>query len=273
MAEQQTGQSFIDVESNYTFNVQIGSGTSLVDVGVAIRSDADFAMRGLQMSFLSVAAAQSGIAVRLRDSQGHYLSSVEIPVPVLSSDPASPWVFRPEVVYPAGGRIGIDIMYPGAPGQTANMEIIFRGVKRYWLKGQRVYRPSPETPPGFVDMDFTYPFPVSLAVNAPPLMNQSVIVENDADFVWTSTILYLSGDAIGLQYQVMQGYYLSSGFNNSANQGSGGSAPYANYPEILIPAGGRIGLNLTRLLQVNNTTGTIFFRGVKRYRVGTAVAA
>ena len=91
---------------------------------VSIFTEADFAWRAL------IPATFTGVfSVRFTDGQGYYLSSGLIHVNNLTGTPADPWIVFPETVYPAGGRIGIDIQDTSASGNT--IEILCRGVKRY----------------------------------------------------------------------------------------------------------------------------------------------
>ena len=118
---------YVDVDFTYVYDVVLTNAQALRDQSVPIMSDADFEWRAL------IQAAATGVyAIRFSDSQGYYLSNgfllnnnfliatVPIPFPV-----------SPGVLFPQGGRIGIDITNLTAVNNT--IQLLFRGVKRYRL--------------------------------------------------------------------------------------------------------------------------------------------
>jgi hypothetical protein len=121
------------------------------------------------------------------------------------------------------------------------------------------------SPQGYVDVDFTYVYDVTLtALQA--LHDQSVSTTNDADFAWRALVIAVNTGSFLVRFADSQGYYLSNGLIASANLIGDASSPYVVFPEILIPAGGRIGIDITDTSNAGNTV-EILFRGVKRYRV------
>lgn len=120
-------EGYEDVSFDYVFDVALTASQFLRDQTVSIFDEADFAWRAL------VVTVQTGtFAVRFVDGQGYYLSTGMIQSQNLQATPADPWIVFPETLYPAGGRIGIDIQdLSGAPN---TIELLFRGVNRYHLK-------------------------------------------------------------------------------------------------------------------------------------------
>jgi hypothetical protein len=120
-------QGFQDQSFDYTYDVVLTGNQFLRDQVVSIFTEADFAWRAL------IPATFTGVfSVRFTDGQGYYLSSGLIHVNNLTGTPADPWIVFPETVYPAGGRIGIDIQDLSGAGNT--IQLLFRGVNRYRLR-------------------------------------------------------------------------------------------------------------------------------------------
>lgn len=121
------------------------------------------------------------------------------------------------------------------------------------------------SPLGFVDVDFTYVYDVVL--NASQfLRDQSVSCTNDADFCIRAMVLAFSTGTYNLRIADSQGYYISNGMIVSANIQGDAASPYPIFPEIMIPAGGRIAIDIQDTSAAPNTV-QILFRGVKRYRI------
>jgi hypothetical protein len=121
------------------------------------------------------------------------------------------------------------------------------------------------SPQGFVDVDFTYVYDVTLS-SGQFLRDQSVSTTNDADFEWRAVVIASNTGTFNIRFADSQGYYLSNGMIASANLLGDASSPYPIFPGILIPAGGRIGVDIQDTSLGSNTI-EILFRGVKRYRV------
>lgn len=121
------------------------------------------------------------------------------------------------------------------------------------------------SPPNTVDVDFSYVYDVVLTASQ-FLQNQSVATTNDADFEWRATVISFSTGSFNVRFSDSQGYYLSNSLVASANILGDASSPDPVFPGILIPAGGKIGIDIQDTSGSGNTI-QIVFRGVKRYRV------
>lgn len=121
------------------------------------------------------------------------------------------------------------------------------------------------SPEGYVDVDFSYVYDVVLTANQ-VLTDQAVSTMNDADFAMRAVFISYSTGTFNVRFSDSQGYYLSNGLIASANLLGDASSPMPIWPEILIPAGGRIGIDITDTSGAGNTI-EIVFRGVKRYRI------
>lgn len=120
-------------------------------------------------------------------------------------------------------------------------------------------------PLGFVDVDFTYPYDVVLSASQ-FLRDQSISTTNDADFSWRAIVIAFSTGTFNVRFADSQGYYLSNGMIVSANILGDAASPYPIFPEILIPAGGRIGIDIQDT-SGNPNTIELLCRGVKRFRI------
>jgi hypothetical protein len=121
------------------------------------------------------------------------------------------------------------------------------------------------SPLNYTDVDFTYVYDVVLTANQ-FLRDQTMPTTNDADFVWRATVMAVNTGSFNIRFADSQGYYLSNGVIANANLQGDAASPYPTFPEIVIPAGGRIGIDIQDTSGETNTI-EILFRGVKRYRV------
>lgn len=121
------------------------------------------------------------------------------------------------------------------------------------------------SPEGFVDVDFSYTYDVTLSGNQ-FLRDQTVSTTNDADFEWRALVMAFFTGSFNVRFADSQGYYLSNGVIANANLVGDAASPYVVWPGILIPAGGRIGIDIQDTSGQSNTI-EILFRGVKRYRI------
>jgi hypothetical protein len=127
----------------------------------------------------------------------------------------------------------------------------------------------PEFPMGYIDVSFDYVYDVNLLALA-TLRDQSVPIHTDSDFVFRAVILSQATGAFSIRFNDSQGYYLSSGYMLSANFLSGTVPyPYPIFPELLFPAGSRIGIEINEL-SGNPNTVQLILRGAKRYRLPAA---
>jgi len=128
---------------------------------------------------------------------------------------------------------------------------------------------TPEFPMGFIDVCFDYVYDVALTASQ-VLRDQSVPVHTDSDFVLRAILLSQATGAFSIRFNDSQGYYLSSAFMLSANLLSGTVPfPFPIFPELLFPAGSRIGIEINELTAAPNTV-QILLRGAKRYRLPAA---
>ena len=122
-----------------------------------------------------------------------------------------------------------------------------------------------DSPQGYVDVDFTYPYDVVLTA-LQTLRDQAVSTTNDADFAIRGLVMATFTGAFNLRISDSQGFYLSNGFIVSANLIGDAASPFVIFPELIIPAGGKIGIDIQDTSNAGNTI-EILFRGVKRYRI------
>lgn len=121
-------------------------------------------------------------------------------------------------------------------------------------------------PEGYIDVDFTYVYDVTLTA-LQQLRDQAVPIHVDSDFALRAVILAINTGAFSIRFSDSQGYYLSSGFILSGNFLSGSVPyPYPIFPELLLPAGSRLGIEINDLSNAGNTI-QILFRGAKRYHL------
>jgi len=120
-------------------------------------------------------------------------------------------------------------------------------------------------PAGYIDVDFKIPFDVVLTANqfAQGLARD---VPTDADFIWRATIANVQTGEYSVQFKDTQGYEFSNGLIHRINISASAIAPSVNGHEIVIPAGGQIGMNMLDLSGFTNTI-QILFLGVKRYKL------
>lgn len=122
------------------------------------------------------------------------------------------------------------------------------------------------SPAGYVDAAFSYVYDVVLqALQA--LQNQSLVTTNDADFLWAATIISFATGAFNVRFADSTGYWISNSMVASANILGDPSSPDPLFPSLIIPAGGRIAIDITDTSNAVNTI-QIRFVGLKRYRIG-----
>ena len=96
-------------------------------------------------------------------------------------------------------------------------------------------------------------------------MKTQLGVHNDSDFCWRATVVSSTG-LFAVQFADSDWFFLSSAPVVSSNIQGDPSSPSPVFPEIIIPAGGRIGINLTDLSNAPNTV-RLLFRGAKRFQI------
>ena len=116
-------EGFIDIPFNYIYNVVLTASQVLNNEVVSIFTEADFAWRGLIFS------ATGLFSVQFQDGQGYYVSAGQIFSTNMPNTPGNPWPVFPEILYPAGGRIYLNITDLSAATNT--IQLLFVGVNRY----------------------------------------------------------------------------------------------------------------------------------------------
>ncbi len=91
-------------------------------------------------------------------------------------------------------------------------------------------------------------------------------VPTDADFIWRATVANVQTGAYSVQFKDSQGYEFSDGLIHYLNLSASAIAPAVNGKEIVIPAGGNIGIAILDLSGAENTIQLLFL-GVKRYKL------
>lgn len=116
-------EGFVDVPFNYVYNNTLTGLQVLNNETVPIFTEADFAWRGLIFS------ATGLFSIQFQDGQGYYLSAGQMFSSNMPNTPGDPWVVFPEVLYPAGGRIFMNITE--LSGASNTLQLLFVGVNRY----------------------------------------------------------------------------------------------------------------------------------------------
>jgi len=116
--------------------------------------------------------------------------------------------------------------------------------------------------PGYMDLPFDYVFTITLQGNQ--VLNQQMqAIHTDSAFLWRG-LVFASTGIFTVRFSDSQGYYLSDGQVDSANLSNDGSSPYIIFPEVPLPPGGRIGIDVTDLSGQANRIQLVF-KGVKRF--------
>jgi hypothetical protein len=118
-------EGFVDVPFNYVYNNTLTASQVLNNEVVSIFTEADFAWRGLIFS------ADGTFSVSFQDGQGYLLSAGQMFSTNMPNTPGDPWPVFPEVLYPAGGRIYLNITDLSADDNV--IQLLFVGVNRYRL--------------------------------------------------------------------------------------------------------------------------------------------
>ena len=124
---------------------------------------------------------------------------------------------------------------------------------------------NPDSPDKYIDIDFTYPYDVTLTA-LQVLTGQQISTTNDADFAWRAIVVATSTGIFSVKFYDSQNYSLSNDYIASSNLLGDASSPFPIFPEILIPAGGRIGIDIKDTSNSGNTI-ELLCRGVKRFRI------
>ena len=116
---------YVDVSFDYTYPINLTGNQLLNGQIVSIFTESDFVWRGL------VFVSTGLFSVQFQDGQGYYLSSDLVYSTNMPNTAGDPWVRYPEVTYPAGGRIYLNIL--DLSGNPNTGQILFLGCNRYSL--------------------------------------------------------------------------------------------------------------------------------------------
>lgn len=120
-------------------------------------------------------------------------------------------------------------------------------------------------PPGYRDVSFDYVYnPAQLTANQ--IRQDQLSVDNDADFCWRAIVVNNNTGAFAARFSDSDWYWLSSARISNTNLQGDPASPYPWFPEVIIPAGGRIGIEVQDL-SGNPNTIQMLFRGCKRYAI------
>ena len=119
----QTGP-YVDRPFIYPYDITLTANQSLTNQTVSLMTDSDFYLRGIWIS-----TSTGTFSFRWSDSSSYYFAPSLIASANMSTFAGQPFPVIPEVWYPAGGKIGVDIQ--DTSGATNVVEVIFSGVKRF----------------------------------------------------------------------------------------------------------------------------------------------
>jgi hypothetical protein len=123
------GAQFVDADYTPIYTVTLTANQEIRGAVVSLDMDADFLLMGLIIStFTSI-----NFQLQLFDNQQQNLSSDYVyAAAYLVGGIQVPFAFVPGRIFPAGGRIGINIK--DTSGADNTIQLAFRGVKRYRLQ-------------------------------------------------------------------------------------------------------------------------------------------
>ncbi len=139
--------------------------------------------------------------------------------------------------------------------------------------GNNVYAPpayngigQADVPANYRDVSFDYVYDITLT--ASQLLTDQQAIEQDADFVWRATVINNATSLLAaVRFSDSDDYFLSNSRVAFQNIQGDPSSPSPRFPEIVLPSGGKIGIEIEDLSGAQNTI-QILFRGVKRYYEG-----
>ena len=118
-------------------------------------------------------------------------------------------------------------------------------------------------PPGARDVGFDYIYDVVLTANQ--LRTDSKPIDNTSAFHWRAIVIVANTGIFRVRFSDSRMFYMSNGFINNTNLLGTPGNPWPVFPEVVIPPGGRIGVEIEDLSVAGNTI-QLAFRGVRRYR-------
>ena len=117
-----------------------------------------------------------------------------------------------------------------------------------------------EVTPEYKMESFDYVYDVTLTANQ--VLTDSKSIDTDSDFIWQAVSIGLNTGAFTLRLGDSRMYYLSD--SRIASAIFTANDPYPLVPALIIPAGGRITIDIADTSGAGNTIQLIF-RGTKRY--------
>ena len=121
--------------------------------------------------------------------------------------------------------------------------------------------PSPD---GYIDMDFSYVYNVTLTANQ-ELRDQTVPIMTDSEFFWCALIVTAATGTFSVRFLNQAGYYLSNAFILSSNLSTSATDPWPVLPPEGFMPGSQIGIDILDTSGATNTV-QLLFRGFKRYK-------
>src|SRR5690606_14024941 len=103
-------------------------------------------------------------------------------------------------------------------------------------------------------MELPYTVVQDIVLSAAQTLNISTPIGNDADFALRAICINLYSSVFMIRLASSSNYFLSDGLIHSNNIGYDPSAPFPITPELVIPAGGRINIEVLNLDQANPNT-------------------
>jgi hypothetical protein len=133
-----TPQGFLDKPFVVSYMTTLAQFEALTDQAVALDNDADFILRSIYLA-LNVGLNFSSLTAftfNFAGPEDYYYQTSQIPSFVFSQNSGQPFPILPEVHYPAGGQIKLnitDITYR-VTGTPTTYGIFFVGVKRFRIQ-------------------------------------------------------------------------------------------------------------------------------------------
>lgn len=259
-----------DIDYDLTFlsgPVTVAAGKLSRGNQMPVDSDADYLVREIQFSILATAeglANPHDMRVRIRDGDGRLLTSDFVPVLDMNGPFPVPWPLR------RGAVLIFDFLNLGAVSETVG--VLLKGWKRLTCDDPRdvpaPYQPLYSRylqPDATNDLDdWEYPFSFSSS-GAGDQLRVPLQTDNDADFLWRAIAgdwNTVNGDVatvgnVGLTFYDVGGLPLSQypltnpwgsnqcGLFRESLLSNGGGRPSPFYPEIFIPRGGVVLVDLS----------------------------
>lgn len=116
---------YMEMDFSYPYTFSLTASQTLLGQVVSILVEADFLLRGI------IFTSDGAFKLRFQDGQQYYNSPDFIYSANMPNTAGDPFPIWPEIFYPAGGRITIDIADLSTATNTG--QILFRGTARYRL--------------------------------------------------------------------------------------------------------------------------------------------